>query len=92
MPAIDRELANWYTSAHPTSHFKNRLMVALATPTGRKTLLDRRLSFRSAGGSSEARLLATPAELVAVLEHEFGIVLPPGAELRCPWIDWQAPG
>src|SRR5450432_655081 len=47
MPAIDRELANWFTSAHPQSHFKDRLMVARALPDGgRLTLLNRELSTR----------------------------------------------
>jgi N-hydroxyarylamine O-acetyltransferase len=89
MPEIDRQLANWYTSAHPSSHFKDKLLVALATPTGRKTLLDRRYSVRVAGGASEAQILDTPTALLALLRSEFGIVLPPGAELRCPGLDWS---
>ena len=36
MPAIDREVANWFTSTHPDSHFKNRLMVARAAAGGRR--------------------------------------------------------
>src|SRR5262245_61409196 len=40
MPEIDRVLGNWYTSAHPESHFKSRLMVARATPGGRIALLN----------------------------------------------------
>ena len=38
MPQIDRVLANWYTSAHPSSHFKNRLIAARATADGRVSL------------------------------------------------------
>ena len=34
MPLIDRIVANWYTSTHPGSHFKNRLLVARALPDG----------------------------------------------------------
>ena len=30
MPPIDREVANWFTSTHPQSHFRDRLMVAPA--------------------------------------------------------------
>lgn len=29
MPMIDRELANWFTCAHPDSHFRNRLVAGL---------------------------------------------------------------
>lgn len=34
MAPIDREVGNWFTSTHPLSHFKNRLLVARATPEG----------------------------------------------------------
>ncbi|MBC7977656.1 MAG: arylamine N-acetyltransferase, partial [Myxococcales bacterium] len=45
MPPIDREVASWYTSAHPGSHFKNRLLVARALPDGgRLGLLNRELT------------------------------------------------
>jgi N-hydroxyarylamine O-acetyltransferase len=36
MPAIDREVANWYTSTHPQSSFKSRLLAARALPEGRR--------------------------------------------------------
>jgi N-hydroxyarylamine O-acetyltransferase len=36
MPPIDRELANWYTSTHPQSMFRNGLLVARAGPAGRR--------------------------------------------------------
>lgn len=92
MPEIDRQLANWYTSAHPSSHFKDKLMVALATPTGRKNLLNRRFTRREADGTSQTRVLGSPAELLELLRCEYGISLPAGAELRCPWLDWSEPG
>jgi N-hydroxyarylamine O-acetyltransferase len=30
MPPVDREMGNWYTSCHPNSHFRSKLMVARA--------------------------------------------------------------
>ncbi len=49
MPPIDRELANWFTSTHPQSHFRNRLMVARALPEGRRlALLNRDFTIRVA--------------------------------------------
>jgi len=36
MPLIDREVANWFTSSHPQSHFKNRLIAARAAPAGER--------------------------------------------------------
>src|SRR5204862_2240390 len=55
MPLIDRELASWYTSTHPDSHFKNHLMVARATADGgRWGLLDGALT-RWQRGDADAR-------------------------------------
>lgn len=87
MPAIDRELGNWFTSTHPDSHFKGRLLVARATPTGRIGLLDRELSVRQRGGQVQTRTLATPAELHAVLESELGLVLPTSLRVPCPGLE-----
>ena len=90
MPAIDRLLGNWYTSAHPESHFKNRLMVARATPSGRKSLLNRRYTEREPG-TEKSRELANPAELRELLASEFGIELAEGAVPQCAGLDWPTP-
>ena len=79
MPPIDRVLANWYTSAHPESHFKNRLVAALAVPDGRRyTLLNNELTTRSADGSSDVRRIASADELLGVLDEYFGLKMPAG--------------
>lgn len=89
MPAVDRELANWYTSAHPQSDFRNRLVVALALPGGRrKTLLNREFNERRRDGMSDGRLIETPEELRLVLADDFGLHLEPGATLTCAGLDW----
>lgn len=92
MPLVDRELGNWYTSAHPQSHFKNRLWVARAGHDGeRRTLLNREFSLRSRTGEATVRTIASPAELLEVLAADFGLVLPPGTVLTCPGLDWSTP-
>lgn len=74
MPRIDRELANWYTSAHPASHFKDRLIVAKAAADGRRiSLLNDELTFRERGGASKTRRIASASELLAVLAEQFGL-------------------
>ena len=79
MPPIDRELANWYTSAHPESHFRNRLVAALAAPEGRRhTLLNNELTIRNGDGSSEVRVIASAGELLEVLDEYFGLKMPAG--------------
>lgn len=84
MPEIDRTVANWYTSTHPGSHFKNRLLVARAAPNGgRVTLADRELTERAADGTATRRTVATHDELVSVLREHFDIRVPAGAR-----IDW----
>lgn len=53
----DFEVANWYTSTHPASHFGRTLMVARITPEARYTLLNDRLTVRPPGGAPEQRSL-----------------------------------
>ncbi len=89
MPAIDREVANWFTSAHPQSHFRNRLLAARATSDGgRVTLLNRVLTLRSGDGEATTRELQTPDELVEVLGHHFGLRFESGTRFRCSALEW----
>jgi N-hydroxyarylamine O-acetyltransferase len=90
MPEIDRVVANWYTSAHPGSHFKNRLIVARATDEGRVTLLNRELSRRDRTGHATTHELRSPDELLDVLGEHFGLRVPPGTRFSCPALDWPA--
>ncbi|HEU4581894.1 MAG TPA: arylamine N-acetyltransferase [Polyangiaceae bacterium] len=88
MPEIDRVIASWYTSAHPESHFKNRLMVARATADGRLTLANREFGQRGPDGRSESRLLDSPEELLSVLDEHFGLRFPAGTRFQCSALDW----
>ena len=74
MPVIDRIVANWYTSTHPQSHFKHRLTVARATPTGRISILNDELTIRT-GPRSEKQRIESPAHLLGILDEHFGISL-----------------
>ncbi len=86
MPPIDREVANWFTSAHPESHFKNRLIVARAIEGGRVSILNRELTVRR-GAVGETRVLASPAELLAALAEHFGLQFPADTRFPCPALD-----
>jgi N-hydroxyarylamine O-acetyltransferase len=91
MPPIDRELANWFTSAHPQSHFRNRLIAARALPEGgRLTLMNRELSLRDRAGVSHTRLLQEPGELLTVLADQFGLSFEHGTVFPCDALDWPA--
>lgn len=91
MPPIDRVTANWYTSTHPGSHFKNRLVVARALPEGgRVGLLNRELSVRGRDGSSEHRVIGSPEQLLEVLAERFDLRFPAGTRFPCEGLDWPA--
>jgi N-hydroxyarylamine O-acetyltransferase len=70
---IDYEVANWYTSTHPESFFRNNLVVCRVVSTGRLTLFNDRLTGRSNEGHTTERQIASAQELDACLRDAFGI-------------------
>ncbi|HEY3253262.1 MAG TPA: arylamine N-acetyltransferase, partial [Polyangiaceae bacterium] len=89
MPAIDRELANWYTSAHPNSHFKNRLIVARAAPEGQRlSILNDQFTLRERHGTATTQPIASAPHLLEVLRKQFGLSFPAGTRFgaaESPW-------
>jgi N-hydroxyarylamine O-acetyltransferase len=85
---IDFEVANWFTSTHPQSRFRQNVLVARAAGDRRLTLFNREFTVRQRDGRAEKRLLATPDEFVAVLGTEFGLSFPPGTRFDCPGLGW----
>ena len=77
----DYEVANWYVSTLPESHFVKGLTVARPAADRRFNLNNTQLSIHHVGGTSEQRTLSTVKELRAVLEETFGIALSDLAEL-----------
>ncbi|MFA7527544.1 MAG: arylamine N-acetyltransferase [Ottowia sp.] len=74
-PAVDRDVANWYTSTHPADSFSQELMVALARPGGgRTTLRDGEFTFHHHDGRRDPHAVRTPAELARAL-GQLGIML-----------------
>lgn len=92
MPAIDREVGNWFTSQHPRSHFRDRLMAARATPTGRLTLINRELTVRGHDGAATTRIVRDPDELLVVLADDFGLAFPATTRFACSGLVWDADG
>jgi N-hydroxyarylamine O-acetyltransferase len=90
MPPIDREVGNWFTSAHPASHFRNRLIAARATPDGgRLTLLNREFSVRGPDGVSTTVSIPDPEALLSVLANRFGLHFPAGTRFVCEGLVWE---
>jgi N-hydroxyarylamine O-acetyltransferase len=71
---IDYVAANWYTSTHPESRFRQELRVAMTTPERRTTLLNNRLTVRHAQGGLERRFLGESG-LADALVSTFGLRL-----------------
>lgn len=69
-PAIDYELGNWYTSAHPDSHFRRQLIAARTTAEARYGLRDNRLTTRLTDGRIDRRYL-TADEIERTLAEIF---------------------
>jgi N-hydroxyarylamine O-acetyltransferase len=90
MPLIDRIVGNWYTSAHPQSHFRNRLIAARATADGgRITLADRDLTQRARNGEARVTRIPDHARLIETLREHFGITLPVDTQLSWTGLDWS---
>lgn len=70
----DYEAANWYTSTHPSSHFRHGIRVARTAADCRYTLLDGRFGVRRPDGGTERRALDADG-IAGVLEAVFGLTV-----------------
>ncbi|TGM64253.1 arylamine N-acetyltransferase [Leptospira meyeri] len=90
MPEIDRILANWYTSNHPNSHFKDRLIVARAGDDGKRyTLVNREISERDKYGVANKSVINSSKELIKILKEKFNLTFPLDTEFQTPGLLWE---
>lgn len=68
----DYEAANWYTSTHPSSHFRHGIRVARTAADCRYTLLDGRFGVRRPDGGTQRQVLDADG-IARVLEEVFGL-------------------
>jgi N-hydroxyarylamine O-acetyltransferase len=80
---VDFEVANYFVSTHPESHFVRTLTAQLPTPEARFTLRNREFTV-DRGGEVSGRTLASDEELLAVLATAFGLTFPAGTRFRAP--------
>ncbi|WP_344030083.1 arylamine N-acetyltransferase family protein [Pseudonocardia kongjuensis] len=73
VPDIDYAMGSWYLTHHPGSHFRTGLVAAYSGADRRATLAGTRYTLRRTDGRTEERELTTSAEVIRVLEAEFGI-------------------
>ncbi|WP_257838131.1 arylamine N-acetyltransferase [Phenylobacterium sp. J426] len=69
-------MANWFTSTHPTSHFRHNLLAARTTPEARYALLFNQLTVRPLDGPVERRTLDANG-IEAALRDVFGLAVEP---------------
>jgi N-hydroxyarylamine O-acetyltransferase len=79
---IDFEVANYFTSTHPESHFVRSLTAQRATLEARYTLRGPGVTVEE-GGKMSSRTIADDEELLALLADQFGLWLPAGTRFRC---------
>jgi N-hydroxyarylamine O-acetyltransferase len=77
---VDYQVANWYTSTHPKSMFRNTLLAQMPAPEVRRMLWNRKWIETTAGGTTE-RILESEEELMEVLRGAFGLHFPPGTRI-----------
>ena len=78
---VDYELANYFTSTHPSSRFVQTLVAARPGDGCRYSLRNRDFGTRR-GDTVERRTLTSDDELFAVLEQHFGLRLPRSSRFR----------
>jgi N-hydroxyarylamine O-acetyltransferase len=78
----DYELASWYLSNHPESHFTQKLIAARTDSQRRYALSNNELAVHRVGAETERRKVASAAELREVLTETFGIRVPESRELE----------
>lgn len=72
----DYEMANWFTSTHPTSHFRSNLLAGRTTPQARYGLLFNRFTTRPIGGKPTKEILDADG-IETILRDVFGLAVEP---------------
>jgi len=85
MHPIDCELANWWTSASPTSHFKTGVTAGRALRDGtRKGIRAGEFTHRRGTEIRERVVITSPEQLLALLAEHFDLHFPAGTRFEQP--------
>jgi N-hydroxyarylamine O-acetyltransferase len=74
---VDYEPPNWFTATHPTSIFRQDLIVTRARPEARYTLLNGRLTVRTPDARVERQTLRDADGIAPVLAETFDLPVEP---------------
>lgn len=79
MHPIDCEIANWWTSASPASHFKGHVTVGRAVRDGtRKAIRNGEFIHRRGAEIVARETITSPAHLLEILRQHFDLTFPEG--------------
>jgi N-hydroxyarylamine O-acetyltransferase len=84
--AVDFEVANHFTSTHPSSLFLLQPFVQRTNPEASYRLFGRELSIKR-GEDVSSRAIGDDEELLGVLAETFGLEFPPGTRFRSRPLD-----
>jgi N-hydroxyarylamine O-acetyltransferase len=91
MPQIDREVGNWWTSTSAESKFRKNLAVAVAGKAGqRRAISNNEFVVRRGVDVLERRVMGSNAELISLLEEQFGIHIPESSAITAANLAWTA--
>lgn len=82
---VDYVAINYYLSTCDASHFRQSLLLALATAGGRHTMFNDKLTTRTADGGLERIQVGSADEAVALLQTVFGINVPDRNAFTTAW-------
>ena len=83
MHPIDCEVANWWTSASPASHFRTQVVAGIAVPDGtRKGIRGGEFTHRRGGEILQRITITSSDHALALLAEHFGLRLPAGTRLE----------
>jgi N-hydroxyarylamine O-acetyltransferase len=86
---VDFEVGNHFTSTHPSSPFRNRIMMRALTADGRVTVMNRDVTIWR-NGEPHPTTLPDRAALRALLRDNFGFDLPEAEGMTVPLIpEWE---
>ena len=89
MPVIDREVGNCWTSMHPKSKFRLNLITSLAHHDGTRVSIHNREFIHRHGAEILERIeIATPEQLLRILDERFGLRFPAGTRFGPPGMPW----
>jgi N-hydroxyarylamine O-acetyltransferase len=85
---IDFEVANWYTSTHPNSRFRQNLVVARLAEGRRIAVQNSEFTTRHLDGRAERRTIEDADALLDILAAEFGLNFPPATRFGSAPAAW----